>query len=115
VVYQMHIVVGNLGDTPALRETAEGQPVTNFSVAVNEKRGEREVTTWYRVTAWGRLAEIAAEFLSKGRQVLVEGHRLQASAYMDSEGQPQASLELTASRIRFLGSGPSEPAEDYAF
>ena len=114
-MYQNHVIVGNLGDTPELRETADGQPVTNFSVAINEKRGEQQMTTWYRVTAWGRLAEIATEYLSKGRQVLVEGHRLRASAYLDNEGNPQASLELTASRIQFLGSGSSEPAEDFAF
>lgn len=103
--YQLHIIVGYLGETPELRQTPEGQPVTTFAVAVNERRGENEVTTWYRVTAWGTLAEVACEYLEKGRLVLVEGHNLRASAYLDREGQARASLELRADRIQFLDSG----------
>ena len=80
--YQIHIIVGNLGETPELRE-ANGQPVTSFSVAVNTRRGENQTTTWYRVTAWNGLAETVVKYLEKGRRVLVEGSSLRASAYTD--------------------------------
>ncbi|MBZ0280748.1 MAG: single-stranded DNA-binding protein [Anaerolineae bacterium] len=101
--YQIHIIVGNLGDTPELRE-ANGQPVATFSVAVNNRRGEKQTVTWYRVTAWNGLAETVVKYLEKGRRVLVEGSNLRASAYVDRDGQPRASLELTANRVQFMDS-----------
>lgn len=101
--YQTHIIVGNLGDTPELRE-ANGQPVATFSVAVNNRRGETQTTTWYRVTVWNGLAETVTTYLEKGRRVLVEGHNLRASAYIDRDGNPRASLELTANRVQFMDS-----------
>jgi single-strand DNA-binding protein len=97
--------VGNLGETPELRE-ASGQPVTSFSVAVNTRRGDNQTTTWYRVTAWNGLAETVVKYLEKGRRVLVEGSNLRASAYIDREGNPRASLELTANRVQFMDSAP---------
>ncbi|MEQ8677150.1 MAG: single-stranded DNA-binding protein [Aggregatilineales bacterium] len=110
--YQTHIIVGNLGDTPELRE-ANGQPVATFSVAVNNRRGETQTTTWYRVTVWNGLAETVTKYLEKGRRVLVEGHNLRASAYIDREGNPRASLELTANRVQFMDSATdSEGDED---
>ena len=106
MAYQIHIIVGNLGDTPELRE-ANGQPVASFSVAVNNRRGENQITTWYRVTVWNKLAETVCTYLEKGRRVLVEGSNLRASAYIDREGKPRASLELTANRVQFLDSSPN--------
>lgn len=103
--YQIHIIVGNLGETPELRE-ASGQPVTSFSVAVNTRRGDNQTTTWYRVTAWNGLAETVCTYLEKGRRVLVEGSSLRTSAYVDREGNPRASLELTANRVQFMDSSP---------
>jgi single-strand DNA-binding protein len=103
MAYQVHIIVGNLGETPELRE-ASGQPVTTFSVAVNSRRGENQTTTWYRVTAWNALAETVCQYLEKGRRVLVDGYNLRASAYIDRDGNPRASLELTANRVQFLDS-----------
>ena len=103
--YQLHVILGYLGETPELRHIPENQAVTTFSVAVNERRGEREVTTWYQVTAWGALAEIASVYLEKGRMVLIEGRHLRASAFVDQESRPRASLELRADRIQFLDSG----------
>ena len=72
------IIVGNLGRDPELRYTPQGTAVCNFTVATSERRksasGEpEETTTWFRVSAWGRQAELANEFLTKGRQVYVEG------------------------------------------
>ena len=103
MAYQIHVIVGNLGDTPELRE-ANGQPVATFSVAVNNRRGENQTTTWYRVTVWNTLAETVCKYLEKGRRVLVEGSNLRASAYIDREGNPRSSLELTANRVQFMDS-----------
>ena len=78
-MFQKVIIAGNLGGDPVMRYTADGTPVTSFSVATSERwsdrnTGERrERTTWWRVSAWRKQAEICNEYLSKGRQVLVEG------------------------------------------
>ncbi len=106
-MYQHVVIVGNLGRDPEMRYTPSGVPVTTFTVAVNRKwknqNGElQEKTTWFRVTAWRRLAELCNEYLSKGRMVLVEGE-IDASAWLGQDGQPRATLELTAQNVRFLG------------
>ncbi|NOX62716.1 MAG: single-stranded DNA-binding protein [Chloroflexi bacterium] len=113
-MYQKTFVIGHLGRDPEMRYTASGQAVTSFSVATTRKwtgpDGEpREKTTWFRVTAWGKLAELCNQYLSKGRLVLVEGD-IDASAWMAQDGQPRASLELTARNVRFLG-GPAREDE----
>lgn len=106
-------IVGYLGRDPELRYTPQGTAVCNFSVATTEKRKNgREVeehTIWFRVTAWGRQAEVAAEYLAKGRQVYVEG-RLRLEEYTDREGNPRTSVEVNANDIHFLGQR-AEPAE----
>jgi len=107
-MYQNTIIVGNLGRDPEMRYTPSGVAVTNFNVAVNEKWTDRdgqaqERTVWFRVAAWSKLAEVCNQYLSKGRQVLVEG-RVSASAWMPQDGgDPRASLELTARTVKFLG------------
>jgi single-strand DNA-binding protein len=100
-------IVGYLGRDPELRYTPQGTAVCNMSIATTEKRrdasGETEEhTIWFRVTAWGRQAELAAEYLAKGRQVYVEG-RLRREEYTDREGVQRTSLEVNASDIQFLG------------
>jgi single-strand DNA-binding protein len=100
-------IVGYLGRDPELRYTPQGTAVCNFSVATTEKRrnarGETEEhTLWFRVAAWGRQAEVANEYLAKGRQVYVEG-RLRVEEYTDRDGNPRTSLEVNASDIHFLG------------
>ena len=100
-------IVGYLGRDPELRYTPQGTAVCNMSIATTEKRrdarGETEEhTIWFRVTAWGRQAELAAEYLAKGRQVYVEG-RLRREEYTDREGVQRVSLEVNASDIQFLG------------
>lgn len=119
------ILIGHLGADPELRYTPSGQPVTNFRMATTRRWNDRESgeareeTTWFRVNVWGKQAEICNEFLSKGRLVLVEADRIQASPYLNKEGQPAASLEVTAQTVRFLGGrgaqaeeGPQEIPED---
>jgi single-strand DNA-binding protein len=106
-MYQKTIVVGHLGRDPEMRYTQSGVPVTSFSIATTRKwssaSGEQqEKTTWFRVTCWRKLAELTAQYLKKGRLVLVEGD-IEASAFTDREGNARASLELTATNIKFLG------------
>ena len=108
-MYQKVIIVGNLGADPEMRFTPSGKPVTHFPVAVNRRwtdsNGERqERTTWFRVTAWGSLAETCNQYLNKGRLVMVEGE-VNASAWIDQQGQARATLELTARTVKFLGKG----------
>jgi len=117
--YQKVIIVGNLGRDPEMRYTADGTPVTSFSVATNRRwtsqdGSKGEETVWFRVSAWRRTAETCAQYLSKGRQVMVEG-RLTADkatggprVWTGQDGQVRASYELTADRVIFLsGSDPS--------
>src|SRR5262245_31677792 len=100
-------IVGYLGRDPELRYTPQGTALCKMSIATTEKRknaqGEpEEHTTWFRVTAWGRQAELANEYLAKGRQVYIEG-RLRLEEYTDREGQKRFSAEVSASEIQFLG------------
>jgi single-strand DNA-binding protein len=100
-------IVGYLGRDPELRYTPQGTALCKMSIATTEKRknvaGEMEEhTTWFRVTAWGRQAELANEYLAKGRQVYVEG-RLRLEEYTDREGQKRFSVEVNATEIQFLG------------
>jgi single-strand DNA-binding protein len=101
------ILIGNLGRDPELRYTASGQPVATFTLATTEswtnKSGERDQRTeWHRIVAWGKLAELAGEYLSKGRQVYVEG-RLQTREWEDKEGQKRRTTEVNAQQLLFLG------------
>lgn len=102
-------IIGNLGGDPELRYTQTGTAVCSFSVAANETwkdraTGERkERTTWVRVTCWNALAENVNQYLAKGRRVFVEG-RPGVSAWGDKNGDHRATLELTASEVKFLDS-----------
>lgn len=111
-MYQQIIIVGNLGRDPEMRYTASGVPVTSFSVAVSKRwtgqDGQRqEKTTWFRVTAWRQLAELASQYLTKGRQVMVVGEIDEPDVWTDRDGNHRASLEITARDIRFLSGGDS--------
>src|SRR5512138_2597642 len=106
-MYQKTVVIGHLGKDPEMRYTPSGVPVTSFSMATsrrwtNQNGEQQEKTTWFRVTCWRKLAETAAQYLQKGKLILVEGD-IDATAYTDREGHPRASLELTATTLKFLG------------
>ncbi len=98
-MYQKTQIIGRLGGDPEMRYTSKGTPVTTFPVAVD---GRGEKTTWFRVTAWGRLAEVCNRYLGRGRPVFVEGE-IDVSAWKDRDGKPRATLELTAHTVKFLG------------
>lgn len=100
-------IVGYLGRDPELRYTPAGEAVCNFSVATTEKRKNRtgqaeEQTTWFRVTVWRNQAEAVHQYLTKGRQVYVEG-RLRQEEYTDRDGNPRTSLEVAATDVQFIG------------
>jgi single-strand DNA-binding protein len=102
------ILVGNLGRDPETRYTTSGDAVTNIRVATTDtwkdKNGDKqEKTEWHTVVFFGRQAEIAGEYLKKGRQVYIEG-RLQTRKWQDKEGQDRYSTEIVADRMQMLGS-----------
>src|ERR1051325_3477805 len=106
------IVVGYLGRDPELRYTPDGTPVCNFTIATTERKKDKtgemqEHTTWFRVNLWRRQAEVANQYLSKGKQVYVEG-RLSTNEYQDREGNTRTSLEINGTDIQFLGSRGEE-------
>jgi len=104
------ILVGNLGRDPELRYTPQGTPVCSFSLATNERRKDRntgdnnDITTWFRVTLWGRQAETASQYLQRGRPVYIEG-RLRVEEYTDRDGNKRHSLEVNATDMQFIGGG----------
>ncbi|MBW7884491.1 MAG: single-stranded DNA-binding protein [Caldilineaceae bacterium] len=125
-MYQQITLIGNLGRDPEMRYTPTGVPVTSFTMAVNRswvgQDGQRQdKTTWFRVTAWRKLAETASQYLTKGSKVLVVGEVEEPNTFTDRDGNVRASLEVTAQTIRFMstraeagmpaGSGSSEAAD----
>jgi single-strand DNA-binding protein len=102
------ILIGNLGKDPEMRYMPSGDAIANFSVATTDtwkdKSGEKqEKTEWHRVSMFGRLAEIAGEYLKKGSQVYIEG-RLQTRKWQNKEGQDQYTTEIVANEMKMLGS-----------
>lgn len=117
------MIIGNLGKDPEMRYLPSGSPVTNFTVAVNRRfktrDGEqRDETEWFNVQCFDRLAEIANEYLQKGKQVYVEG-RLRTHSWDDKQtGEKKYRTEVVATEMTLLGSrgepgmgGPSERGE----
>ncbi len=116
-MYQKTILIGNLGDDPKMRFTPSGTPVTSFPVAVNRRWTDadgnpQEKTTWFRVNAWARLAEVCNQYLTKGRLVMVEGD-VSASSWVSQDGEARATLEIKARTVKFLGrSGQPDGTEE---
>lgn len=101
-MHQSIQIIGNVGKDAQMRYTADGTPVTSFTVAVNKKWDGGESTTWFKIACWRRLAEVCNEYVRKGRLVFIEGE-IDCSAWADRDGNPQATLELTARNVTFLG------------
>src|SRR3954468_10903305 len=102
------IIVGNLGADPETRYTPGGEAITNIRVATTDKwkdkaSGEmKEATEWHRIAFFGRLAEVAGEYLKKGSQVYVEGS-LRTRKWQDKEGQDRYSTDIRADVLQMLG------------
>lgn len=101
------IVIGHLGRDPEMRYTPNGQSVTSFSVAssrryTNSEGEQKEETEWFNVSAWGRLADLCNQYLSKGRQVYVEG-RFSSRSYEGRDGQMRNSNDISLTDVQFLG------------
>lgn len=106
------ILVGRLGQTPEVKFTPSGAAVANFSVATNEtwvdKSGQKqERTEWHRIVVWGKTAELCQQYLTKGRQVYLEG-KLQTRQWQDKDGQTKYTTEIQAQTVQFLGGGSAE-------
>ena len=116
------ILVGNLGADPETKYLPSGDAVTNIRVATTDRwkdkaSGEmKEATEWHRIAFFGRLAEIAGEYLKKGSQVYVEG-RIRTRKWQDKEGQDRYTTEIVADTMQMLGSraGSGEPRGESSF
>jgi single-strand DNA-binding protein len=113
------ILLGNLGRDPETRYTTGGDAVTNLNIATSEqwkdKNGEKqERTEWHRVVLFGRQAEVAGEYLKKGRSVYIEG-RLQTRKYTDKDGVEKYSTEIVADRMQLIGGGREAGGGDVEF
>lgn len=108
------ILIGNLGNDPEVRYTQEGSPVTTINIATTEnwknKSGERqEQTEWHRVVFFGKLAEIADEFLHKGSKVYIEG-KIRTNKWQDKEGRDRYTTEIIANEMLMLDSRNQDPS-----
>jgi single-strand DNA-binding protein len=100
-------LIGRLGKDPEVRYTPNGKAVGNFSIATDEKWTDKsgqkhEATEWHRIVCWDKQAELCAEYLSKGRQVAIEG-RIETREWTNKEGVKQYTTEIVASHVEFLG------------
>lgn len=107
------MLIGNIGKDPELRYTTSGQAVTTFSLATSEKfknkSGElEEKTEWHRVVLWGKLAEVANDYLAKGSTVYIEG-RIESKRWIDNGGVEKFSTEIVASNMQILSKKQQHP------
>jgi len=118
------MLIGNLGKDPEVRYTTSGTAVASFSIATTErfknKSGEfEEKTEWHNITLWSRLAEIAGEYLSKGKTVYIEG-RLQTRKWQDRDGRDRYTTEIVGEKMQMLsakgdGGGRSKAPADQGY
>lgn len=110
------ILIGNLGADPEVRYTPSGTKVTSFRIATTEKwtgkdGNKQERTEWHNIVTYAKLADVCGEYLSKGKQVYIEG-RLQTRSWEDRDGQKRYMTEIIASDMKMLGGrGPGKGAE----
>lgn len=103
MAYQRLIIEGNLGRDPELKRSQNGDPYCKFSVAVSEKRKGEDNTIWFSCTAFGKTAETAAEYLQKGKAVLLEGKVALDTWKDNASGENRAALAMTVDRLVFVG------------
>jgi len=102
------ILIGRVGQAPEIRYTSSGTPVAHFSIATDEsfknRSGEQQQhTEWHRIVAWNRLAEICGEYLTKGKQVYIEGS-IRSNQWEDKSGSKRTTYEIIANTMKMLGS-----------
>jgi len=112
------ILVGHLGRDPEIRYLPDGTAVCNFSMATTEKRKDRsgetqESTTWFKVVLWRQQAELANQYLTKGKPVYIEG-RLKQQEYTDRDGNKRTALEVTATEMNFIESKGDDGSPSYS-
>ena len=114
-------IIGNLTRDPEMRQTAAGQNVCTFTLAVNRRGKNKDAADFFRVSAWNQLGEICYQYLAKGRKAAVVG-MVSASAWQGQDGRPHAELEVLAQNVEFLspktetaaaGGPPPEPGPGY--
>lgn len=108
------IIIGRLGNDPEIKTVSGGNTVARLSIATSENWTDRngqkqERTEWHRIVVWGKLAELCGKYLSKGRQVYIEG-RLQTRSWEDQQGQKKYTTEIVANTVQFLGAGSGAAA-----
>lgn len=109
--YEYITIVGNVGREPEMRYTPSGTAVTSFTVAVNSKYNEEKLTKWFRVTTWGKQAEVCHQYVTKGMKVLIGGE-LQADKatgapriWEKKDGTSACNFEINAAKVVFLSGG----------
>ena len=110
------ILIGNLGANPELRYTQGQQAVANLRLATTEKWTDKsgqkqEATEWHRVVVWGKQAEICGQYLTKGRQVYIEGS-IRTRQWQDQQGQKRYTTEIVARNVQMLGGRGERPSDD---
>ncbi|MCL4859776.1 MAG: single-stranded DNA-binding protein [Caldilineaceae bacterium] len=116
-MFQQLTAIGNLGNDPEMRYTPSGEPFTRFRMAVSRRwtrddGSSQERTTWFNVTLWRRQAEVANQYLTKGKRVLIIGEIEGARPYTDREGNPRATIDVTARELRFVDSRTADQDGD---
>lgn len=105
-------IIGHVGQDPETRYMPNGDPVSNFSIAVTEKRGQSENTTWFSCAAFGKTSEIVSQYVHKGDATMIEG-RISSRKFTDKDGKDRESWEVTVDRLVLLGGkkeGEAKPA-----
>jgi len=115
-MYHKTFLLGRVGKAPESRFTPNGKQVTDLSLAVDDGYGENKKTVWYRVSAWGTLAEIVDKYVVKGMTVFVEGRlRPEINVFDRKDGTHGASYEVTADVVKFIGGGKQSEETGEAF
>jgi single-strand DNA-binding protein len=107
-------IAGRLGKDPETRFTASGQKVTTLTVATNTRKAGKDETVWWRVTIWGDRFDKMLTYLKKGSAVIVIGDMGKPEIWIDKEGKPQVSLDITAEAIRFSPFGSPDKQQDHS-
>lgn len=108
------LVAGHLGADPEVRFTSSGQKVTTLRIASNVRKGGKDETVWWKITIWGEQFDKMLPYFKKGSPIMVAGELAKPEIFMDKEGKPQISLNITANNIMFSPFGKSDRGGDDA-